>query len=173
MHILFVAEMIQNFAYSSTVSYIQFLLIPCCRCNYCSPFHFRNQDFQEVIIEKQGKPPLRFALAYGFRNIQNIVQRVKRGKCTYHFVEVMACPAGCNNGGGQIRVGADEDQKDRLRSVEEIYKSVPVVSPFQEQRVEQMYSLWLGGRDSKKAQEILHTKYHAIEKSTNALNIKW
>ncbi|BFZ17501.1 hypothetical protein BsWGS_20540 [Bradybaena similaris] len=133
----------------------------------------RNQDFQEVIVEKQGKPPLRFALAYGFRNIQNIVQRVKRGKCTYHFVEIMACPAGCNNGGGQIRVGADEDQKHRLRSVEEIYKSVPVVSPFQEQRVEQMYSLWLGGRDSKKAQEMLHTKYHAIEKSTNVLNIKW
>ena len=37
---------------------------------------------------------MKFAIAYGFRNIQNIVQKIKRGKCPYHFVEVMACPSG-------------------------------------------------------------------------------
>lgn len=57
-------------------------------------YNFRNQDFQEVVIEKDGEPMLRFALAYGFRNIQNIVQKVKRGKLTYDFVEIMACPSG-------------------------------------------------------------------------------
>ena len=55
---------------------------------------YRNQDFQEVVLEVEDKPVLKFALAYGFRNIQNIVQKVKRGKCSYHFVEVMACPSG-------------------------------------------------------------------------------
>jgi len=40
------------------------------------------------------KPVLKFAAAYGFRNIQNLVQKMKRGKCPYHFVEVMACPSG-------------------------------------------------------------------------------
>lgn len=54
----------------------------------------RNQDFQEVIVEFEGKQVLKMALAYGFRNIQNIVQKIKRGKCPYHFVEVMACPSG-------------------------------------------------------------------------------
>uniref|UniRef100_A0A0B7A4S0 Iron hydrogenase small subunit domain-containing protein n=2 Tax=Arion vulgaris TaxID=1028688 RepID=A0A0B7A4S0_9EUPU len=123
----------------------------------------RNQDFQEVTVEKEGKPALRFALAYGFRNIQNIVQRIKRGKCGYHFVEIMACPSGCNNGGGQIRAGGDESQKERLRSVEQIYSSVSAVDPFHEQWVEKLYQLWLGGRDSNKAEEMLHTKYHEIE----------
>lgn len=54
----------------------------------------RNKDFQEVTLERDGEVLLHFALAYGFRNIQNLVQKLKRGKCPYHFVEVMACPSG-------------------------------------------------------------------------------
>ena len=49
---------------------------------------------QEVTVENNGEVVLRFALAYGFRNIQNIVQRIKRKKLTYDFVEIMACPSG-------------------------------------------------------------------------------
>jgi len=47
-----------------------------------------------VTVELPGLPALRFAFAYGFRNIQNIVPKVKRGKLPYDFVEVMACPSG-------------------------------------------------------------------------------
>ncbi|XP_049623933.1 cytosolic iron-sulfur assembly component 3 isoform X3 [Suncus etruscus] len=54
----------------------------------------RNKDFQEVTLEREGQVLLRFATAYGFRNIQNLVQKLKRGRCPYHYVEVMACPAG-------------------------------------------------------------------------------
>lgn len=57
-------------------------------------FYNRNKDFQEVVLEKDGKVLLRFAATYGFRNIQNLVQKLKRGKSPYHFVEVMACPSG-------------------------------------------------------------------------------
>lgn len=54
----------------------------------------RNNDFREVTLEVDGETVLRFALAYGFRNIQNLVQKLKRGKSPYHYVEVMACPSG-------------------------------------------------------------------------------
>lgn len=54
----------------------------------------RNPDFREVTLEKDGKEVLRFAIANGFRNIQNLVQKLKRGKSPYHYVEVMACPSG-------------------------------------------------------------------------------
>lgn len=57
---------------------------------------FRNHDFREVSLEKDGKVLLKFAIANGFRNIQNLVQKLKRGKSQYHYVEVMACPAGKN-----------------------------------------------------------------------------
>lgn len=56
--------------------------------------YFRNPDFREVTLEKDGKEVLKFAIANGFRNIQNLVQKLKRGKSPYHYVEVMACPSG-------------------------------------------------------------------------------
>lgn len=58
---------------------------------------FRNKDFQEVTLEREGQVLLRFAVAYGFRNIQNLVQKLKRGRCPYHYVEVMACPSGSSS----------------------------------------------------------------------------
>ncbi|EOD33545.1 hypothetical protein EMIHUDRAFT_122872, partial [Emiliania huxleyi CCMP1516] len=57
----------------------------------------------ELTLTLEGRHALRFVRAYGFRNIQNVVRRVKTGRCAYHFVELMACPAGCANGGGQPR----------------------------------------------------------------------
>lgn len=57
----------------------------------------RNKDFQEVTLESEGRVLLHFAAAYGFRNIQNLVQKLKRGRCPYHYVEVMACPAGIHS----------------------------------------------------------------------------
>lgn len=55
---------------------------------------YRNSDLREAILEKDGQVVLRFAVANGFRNIQNLVQKLKRGKCPYDFVEIMACPSG-------------------------------------------------------------------------------
>ena len=54
----------------------------------------RNKDLQELTLTLNGDKKLRFALAYGFRNIQNIVPKVKQKRCPYDFVEVMACPSG-------------------------------------------------------------------------------
>lgn len=45
-------------------------------------------------LQVEGKTVLKFALCYGFRNLQNIVRKIKIGKCDYHFLEVMACPSG-------------------------------------------------------------------------------
>ena len=36
---------------------------------------------------------LKFALCYGLQNLVNIVQKLKTGKCDYHFLEIMACPS--------------------------------------------------------------------------------
>jgi iron only hydrogenase large subunit-like protein len=43
------------------------------------------------------------AKCYGFRNIQNVVKMIKNNKCEYVYIEIMACPNGCFNGGGQIK----------------------------------------------------------------------
>ena len=62
----------------------------------------KNSDFQELSLCQDGQTKLSFAIANGFRNIQNLVQKMKRKRCQYDFVEVMACPSGCLNGGAQV-----------------------------------------------------------------------
>ncbi|NXU26097.1 NARFL factor, partial [Thalassarche chlororhynchos] len=132
----------------------------------------KNKDFQEVTLEKDGVALLHFALAYGFRNIQNLVQKLKRGKLPYHYVEVMACPSGCLNGGGQIKLDG-ESSKDQLQQVERLYESLKTEIPEKNQTVNELYEQWLGGVESEKAAKALHTEYHAVEKTSTGFNIKW
>ncbi|PIK51496.1 hypothetical protein BSL78_11601 [Apostichopus japonicus] len=133
----------------------------------------KNKDFKEVTLSVEGVTVLKFALAYGFRNIQNLVQKMKRKKCTYDFVEVMACPSGCLNGGGQIKPTDGENPKELQVKLNELYNSLTAQEPEENKDVEKLYEEWLGGKDSEKARTLLHTQYHEVEKMTNALVMKW
>lgn len=136
----------------------------------------RNPDFREITLERSGEVVLRFAIANGFRNIQNLVQKLKRGKSVYHFVEVMACPSGCLNGGAQIRPEQGTSTRELCGQLEEMYRELPegaVNANSDETAFQKMYSTFFGGYQSDKAATLLHTKYHAVEKVSNALNIKW
>uniref|UniRef100_A0A8C8BEZ4 Nuclear prelamin A recognition factor-like protein n=1 Tax=Otus sunia TaxID=257818 RepID=A0A8C8BEZ4_9STRI len=132
----------------------------------------KNKDFQEVTLEKEGVVLLQFALAYGFRNIQNLVQKLKRGKSPYHYIEVMACPSGCLNGGGQIKLDS-ESSKDQLQQVERLYESLKTTIPEENWTVKELYEQWLGGTESEKAAQALRTEYHAVERASTGFNIKW
>lgn len=106
----------------------------------------RNADVVEyVLMSKEGQPIIKTARYYGFRNIQNLVRKLKPARASrlpgakpmagrrqavsrngassagagsdYAYVEVMACPGGCTNGGGQIRV---EDARDATAQSVEI-----------------------------------------------------
>lgn len=134
--------------------------------------NLRNPDFKEVIYEKDGKVLLRFAIANGFRNIQNLVQKLKRNKCDYHFVEVMACPSGCLNGGAQIRPGAGDTARELVLQLAQVYQNLPQ-SDVDSSETKDVYQNFLDGSSSDKAKSLLHTSYHAVEKMNTALNIKW
>lgn len=132
----------------------------------------RNPDFKEISLERDGKPVLSFAVANGFRNIQNLVQKLKRGKSTYHFVEVMACPSGCLNGGAQIRPGGGDSVREMTAQLIELYERLPQ-SILPNSETNHIYGQFLDGMASDKAESLLHTNYHAVEKMDTALNIKW
>ena len=140
----------------------------------------KNSDFKEITLESDtGEVLLRFAIANGFRNIQNIVQKMKRKKCAYDLIEVMACPSGCLNGGAQCKPSSDQESsttRSFIVEMEKIYKSqdnqlklLPGKNPF----VKRIYSDWLGGANTEKALHYLRTEYHEVEKMTNTLAIKW
>ncbi|XP_012388653.2 cytosolic iron-sulfur assembly component 3 isoform X3 [Orcinus orca] len=132
----------------------------------------RNKDLQEVTLEREGQVLLHFAAAYGFRNIQNLVQKLKRGRCPYHYVEVMACPAGCLNGGGQLKA-PDMPGKELLQQVERLYSMVRTEAPEDAPGVQELYGHWLQGEGSEQASRLLHTSYHAVEKAGSSLSIRW
>ncbi|XP_076998401.1 cytosolic iron-sulfur assembly component 3 isoform X2 [Tamandua tetradactyla] len=136
------------------------------------PLDALNKDFQEVTLEREGRVLLHFALAYGFRNIQNLVQRLKRGRCPYHYVEVMACPSGCLNGGGQLKA-SDTPSKELLQRVEELYRAVRTTAPEDVPGVQELYRQWLHGEGSARAGRLLHTQYHAVERPGSSRSIKW
>ncbi|XP_012673808.1 cytosolic Fe-S cluster assembly factor narfl isoform X1 [Clupea harengus] len=133
----------------------------------------KNKDFQEITLEKDGVVLLRFAVTNGFRNIQNLVQKLKRGKSPYDFVEVMACPSGCLNGGGQLKPQPEQSNKEVLQQVEELYQAERSSAPEEEARVSQLYHTWLQSVGEERARQLLHTQYHAVEKASNGLTIKW
>lgn len=54
----------------------------------------KNNDIREASLEIDGQTVISVAIINGFKNIQNLVQKMKRKKCTYDYVEVMACPSG-------------------------------------------------------------------------------
>ena len=110
----------------------------------------RNADVVEYTITSPTSPSPIFKAAryYGFRNIQNLVRKLKpvkksrlpgaRGSAAkagagldYAYVEVMACPGGCTNGGGQIKVDdvplkpeTAMSQKEWLARIDEAYYSM-------------------------------------------------
>ncbi|XP_061066024.1 cytosolic iron-sulfur assembly component 3 isoform X2 [Eubalaena glacialis] len=137
-----------------------------------APLDSLNKDLQEVTLEREGRVLLHFAAAYGFRNIQNLVQKLKRGRCPYHYVEVMACPSGCLNGGGQLKA-PDMPGKELLQQVERLYSMVRTEAPEDAPGVQELYGHWLQGEGSEQASRLLHTSYHAVEKAGSSLSIRW
>ncbi|XP_041995288.1 protein NAR1-like isoform X2 [Salvia splendens] len=134
----------------------------------------RNADFRELTLEVDGKIVLRFALCYGFRNLRNIVTKIKSGKCEYHFLEIMACPSGCLNGGGQIKPNPGQSAKDLIQSLEATYsENVLVGDPFENPGIKRLYNDWLGQPGSEKAKRHLHTEYHPVVKSISSQLQNW
>ncbi|XP_059477314.1 cytosolic iron-sulfur assembly component 3 [Neocloeon triangulifer] len=126
----------------------------------------RNPDLQELNLEKDGEVVLRFAVANGFRNIQNLVQKIKRKKCPYDYVEVMACPGGCLNGGAQCRPDQASQSRELLAHLEHQYKEELPKRPSADSNLD-IVAL------AESVSTFMHTEFHAVEMAPNALNIKW
>ncbi|OBZ83231.1 Cytosolic Fe-S cluster assembly factor narfl, partial [Choanephora cucurbitarum] len=135
----------------------------------------KNADVKEYFLQADdGRILLRFATAYGFRNIQNIVRKIKTGKCNYHFIEVMACPGGCVNGGGQLPAQVEMNVKDWVSHVESIYRSAQGIRPEENETIKAIYNEWIVDPTSERARQLLHTQYHAVTQDFgNPLATKW
>ncbi len=127
-----------------------------------------TKGIKEASVTLNGKQ-INIAVASGLGNARKLMDEIKAGKSKYHFIEIMACPGGCVNGGGQpivdsatrnvvdvakTRAGVlyKKDRKDVLRRSHE--------NPI----VKTLYSEFFGEPNSHKAHEVLHTSYVKREK---------
>lgn len=132
----------------------------------------RNPDIREFNFA-QGELSIKFCVANGFRNIQNLIQKLKRKKLDYDFVEIMACPSGCLNGGAQSRNEKAANSKETVLKLETSLTDLSKHDPWTNSTVTTLYKEWLGGRDTDKCRYLLRTNYHNIPKNNIALNVKW
>ena len=109
------------------------------------------------------------AVASGLANAKKVLEMVKSGEKSYDFIEVMACPGGCVNGGGQPIVPAVVRNNVDVRAARAagLYKDdegLPVRKSHQNADVKAIYDEYFEKPGSHKAHEILHTGYTVREK---------
>ena len=130
----------------------------------------RNADMREATLTINGEAVLRVAVAYGFRNIQNLVRSIKLKKSKHHFVEIMACPSGCLNGGGQIPAREGTANKELIDRLDDTYRENARARPMAD--VSTLYREWIGGNPgSSNAREALRTQYHLRAKSVGVVQL--
>ncbi|GFY91629.1 ferredoxin hydrogenase [Actinidia rufa] len=136
------------------------------------------QHTAKILFGKEIKGPLDFKIIKNsdFREVclENIVRKIKTGKCDYHFIEVMACPSGCLNGGGQIKRKPGQSPRDFIQSLEMAYTDDVLASdPFKNPVIKTLYDEWLDQPGSEKAKKLMHTEYHPVVKSITAALQNW
>ncbi len=110
------------------------------------------------------------ALASGMRSAKVLLDEIRAGKSKYHFIEIMGCPGGCINGGGQPYVRSTLLPKEEP-NIEGTYKEKRALALYSEDerqvirqshnnpQIQELYRRFLGEPNSHKAHELLHTSY--------------
>lgn len=111
-----------------------------------------------------GGMDLKVAAVSGLKNANEVLTRVKNGEASYHFIEIMCCPGGCVNGGGQpvqpVSVHNFTDLKaERAKALYGEDKNLPLRKSHESPLIQMIYRDFLETPGSHKAHEILHTTY--------------
>ncbi len=111
---------------------------------------------------------VRVAVASGLGNARKLLESIRRGEATYDFIEIMACPGGCVNGGGQIiqpsSVRSWVDLRAlRAKATYEEDVDLPIRKSHENPVIKTLYDEFYGEPGSEKAHHDLHTHYHRRE----------
>ena len=107
---------------------------------------------------------IKVCAASGLKNAQTVMEKIKNGTADYHFVEIMACPGGCVNGGGQpVQPASVHNFVDlkglRGKALYEADKNLPLRKSHENEAVKAVYAEYFEKPGSHKAHEVLHTHY--------------
>ena len=123
---------------------------------------------KEAEYDVAGKK-IKVAVASGTKNAKVLMDQIKNGTSEYLFIEIMGCPGGCINGGGQpIQHAVVRNFVDlKARRAEALYtadRNSEVRKSHENEALKTLYTEFLGKPGSHKAHEVLHTSYVARKK---------
>ena len=123
------------------------------------------KDIREAEYDLAGTK-VRVAVTSGLENAKKLLDMVKSGEKQYHFIEVMACPGGCVNGGGQPHQSGDvrnftDLRAERAKALYSEDAGMSLRKSHENPVVKELYETYLEKPGSHKAHEILHTSYVA------------
>ncbi len=109
---------------------------------------------------------IKVAVASGLKNANALLTKVQNGEADYHFIEIMGCPGGCVNGGGQPQVHANirnttDIRAERAKALYTLDDNAAVRKSHENEAVKTLYNEYLEKPGSHKAHELLHTTYVA------------
>ncbi len=114
------------------------------------------------------------AIASGMKSAKVLLDEIRAGKSKYQFIEIMGCPGGCINGGGQPYVrpcflpNEDDDiidtyKEKRAKALYSEDEKQTVRQSHNNPQIVELYDKFLGAPNSHKAHKLLHTTYAARE----------
>ncbi|PKO97917.1 MAG: ferredoxin [Bacteroidetes bacterium HGW-Bacteroidetes-9] len=121
-----------------------------------------TREYKEVKL-KIGDHKLGFAAVSTVKQAAKLIEEIKAGRDDLHFIEVMACPGGCVNGGGQPIGGDPAALKARIKTIYEIDEKDPIKVAHKNPAVIELYKDFLGEPMGTKSVELLHTTYKKRE----------
>lgn len=114
---------------------------------------------------KIGDHTLKVAVVQSMTLAKPLLDDIRKGVSPYHFIEIMGCPGGCINGGGQpyiratIRNSGFDFKQARAKALYEEDVSLPVRKSHKNSQIQALYKNYLGEPNSEKAHHLLHTHY--------------
>ncbi len=114
---------------------------------------------------KLGGETLRVAVCSGLGNARRVLEDQIAGRKNYHFIEIMACPGGCLNGGGQPLLEL-QALAGRLKKIYAIDRACTLRRSHENPYIQQLYKEFLGEPNSHLAHNLLHTHYRKRPENT-------
>ncbi len=99
------------------------------------------------------------AVTSGLAGADILMEQIADGTSPYHFIEVMGCPGGCINGGGQPRPVCEDYRARRAAALYREDEGKPMRKSHENPDLRELYSVWLGEANGSLAHKLLHTHY--------------
>jgi len=116
------------------------------------------EGIKEAAVDLDGTV-VKVAVAHGLANARVLLDKIRDGSADYHFIEIMACPAGCIGGGGQPIPTSPEIRAARMRAIYREDERMVIRKSHENPAIQALYQEFLGQPLGEKSHHLLHTHY--------------